>query len=200
MALEKMSFLPWTAAALSLHSMCTRSSSDASPFCARSLNPINLFCLRPNVAHAGRSLLRLIRLMGHGHRASCTVEAPHALLNSARRRSCSHALRHWLSLSPFLVLKSNLCRRFAFSGLSHILLPNLTVSGVEAALAYMVGLARAYSVMHANASSGRPRHEETAPTTLPHPALPLVQSSVIPAYIPSMALFGRKTANMNGWN
>lgn len=33
--------------------------------------------------------------------------------------------------------------RLAFSGLSHILLPNLTVSGVEAALAYMVGPVRA---------------------------------------------------------
>lgn len=54
-------------------------------------------------------------------------------------------------------------------------------------LADMVGLVRAYSVMHASASSGRPRRERA-----PLPYLPLTScsaaprlSSVIPAWMPN---------------
>lgn len=59
--------------------------------------------------------------------------------------------------------------------------PNL-VFGLLVVLAYKVGLARAYSVMHASASSGRSRRDE-APLILISPTVAPRLSSVIRIYI-----------------
>lgn len=55
--------------------------------------------------------------------------------------------------------------------------------GLLVELAYMVGLVRACSIMHASASSGRPRREESTPTTYLILRCPR-RTSAIPAYIP----------------
>lgn len=101
-----------------------------------------------------------------------------ALLNSADQRPCSHLWQLDTIFEPLFtsVLGSN------FAGLLVPCRPNYYL-GSLVELADMVGPVRACSIMHANASSGRPRREETTPTTYLILHCPRL-TSAIPVYIP----------------
>lgn len=76
----------------------------------------------------------------------------------------------WLPMFV-LLLQGLLPLRSSFAGHPHNIYPQ---RGGRVELAYMVGLARACSVMHANASSGRPQARKKHPYQLPHNLVPLV--------------------------
>lgn len=153
-ALQRLQVLHYTTCAPALASM-------PLVFCASTLlPPSRRGCSGRSVWRSGR---RAGGRVGCVRWAICSVETFHAYPLQQRGQRPYCRLRHQL---PFLYFEA--CCHFTFASLPHAVQTQLKV-WVE--LAYMVDLARAYSVMHANASSGRPRREEAPLPVTSYPSI-----------------------------